>query len=256
MTETKKGQKPPQKKANKKRTKKPEPQNLFDWKRLARPSQKIPKGRWQVWLILAGRGFGKTRTGAETIRQWVKEEKCRHLALLAENDMDARHVMVEGVSGLLEVHPPDERPKFFASKRQLIWPNGARGTLFSAEAYERLRGPQFDGAWVDELAKFPRMEAAWDQLMLGLRLGKNPQVIVTTTPRPVPFLKDLSEAKYTHLTRGSSYENVKNLAPTFVKQVLERYKSSPLGAQEIFAEIVMEQANGLWRSEIIRYGCP
>jgi phage terminase large subunit-like protein len=242
----------------------PEPEipveERYQWDLIARDSQKLPfgdwPGGWQVWLILAGRGFGKTRTGAETIRQWVFQKNCRRLALVAESERDARQVMVEGVSGLLAVHPPHERPDFYPSRGELIWPNGAIATLFSAEAYERLRGPQFDGAWVDELAKFPHVEQVWDQLMFGLRLGKNPQVIVTTTPRPLPLIERLMEAKTTVLTRGSSYDNIQNLAPTFVTQVLERYKNTPLGAQEIFAEIVHHHQQALWTPSMIRYVKP
>lgn len=229
---------------------------LYDWNAVARPSQRLPEGEWQVWLILAGRGFGKTRTGAETIRHWVKSQKCRRLALLAENELDGRQVMVEGVSGILAVHPPEERPVFIASRRELIWPNGAMGTLFSAEAYERLRGPQFDGAWVDELAKFPHLEDVWDQLMFGLRLGAHPQVVVTTTPRPLPFLESLMRASSTFVTQGTSYENVNNLSPTFVTQVLEKYKNTTLGAQEIFAEILTHNLETLWSPSMIVYRTP
>lgn len=228
----------------------------YDWDKAARPSQKVPSGDWQVWLILAGRGFGKTRTGAETVRQWVRLGKCRRLALVAHSELDGRQVMVEGVSGLLSVHPPDEQPRFFPARRELVWPNGAIGFLFSAEAYERLRGPQFDGAWVDELAKFPRASEVWDQLMFGLRLGQNPQVIVTTTPRPIPLLDQLIGSPQTVLTRGSSYENIDNLSPAFVTQVLDRYQKTPLGNQEIFAHIVRSKPKRAWTRAIIRYGQP
>lgn len=230
--------------------------SVYDWGACARPSQKIPAGDWQVWLILAGRGFGKTRTGAETIRQWVQAQKCRRLALIADSELDGRQVMVEGVSGLLSVHPPEERPQFLSSRRELLWPNGATAFLFSAEAYERLRGPQFDGAWVDELAKFPKPEEVWDQLMFGLRLGKNPQVIITTTPRPIPLLERLIASSSTVLTKGSSYENIDNLSPTFVTQVLDRYKKTALGSQEIFAEILNTGKKVFWTSSMIRYRSP
>jgi phage terminase large subunit-like protein len=228
----------------------------YNWAACARDSQKLPPGDWQVWLILAGRGFGKTRTGAETIRQWVRDDKCRRIALVADNELDGRQVMIEGVSGLLSVHPPEERPRFFASRRELLWPNGAMGMLFSAEAFERLRGPQFDGAWVDELAKFPRSEEVWDQLMFGLRLGKNPQVIVTTTPRPIPLLERLIESSATALTKGSSYDNIDNLSPAFVTQVLDRYKKTTIGQQEIFAKMLNPKKKTLWTPSMIRYGNP
>lgn len=229
---------------------------LYNWDIQARDSQKIPPGDWQVWLILAGRGFGKTRTGAETVRHWINQEKCRRIALVAENERDARQVMVEGVSGLLTICPPENRPAFFPSKGEIHWPNGALATIFGAESFERLRGPQFDGAWIDELAKFRRAEEVWDQLMFGLRLGPHPQVIVTTTPRPLPFLQRLMHAPTTVLTRGSSYENMKNLSPTFITQILDKYKNTTLGAQEIFAEFLEENSLSLWPSSLIRYGIP
>ena len=228
----------------------------YDWEVHARANQRLPEDNWQVWLILAGRGFGKTRTGAETIRQWVREGKCRRLAFVAESERDARQVMVEGLSGILEISPSEERPEFFPSRGELLWPNGAVGILFSAEAPERLRGPQFDGAWVDEFAKFSRAEYVWDQLMFCLRLGKNPQVIITTTPRPLKILESIMEGKQTFLTQGSSYENIKNLAPTFVDQVLEKYKNTRLGRQEIYAHLLMEKGGALWHRSLIQYGRP
>ena len=225
----------------------------FDWSKIARKSQRLPSGDWQVWLILAGRGFGKTRTGAESIRQWVLSEKCRSVALLAGSELDARQVMVEGESGILAVHHPDERPRFHPSTRELHWPNGAKGRLFSAESYERLRGPQFDGAWVDEMAKFPNMQDVWDQLMFATRIGKDPQVIVTTTPKPVAFLRKMVKDPYTVVTRGSSYENLQNLSKSFVHQVLDRYKHLEIGAQEIYAEILENDPNFLFQKSDICY---
>jgi phage terminase large subunit-like protein len=161
----------------------------YDWARHARAEQKEPIGTWKVWLILAGRGFGKTRTGAETIRAWVTSKRAKRIALVGSSLDDARKVMVEGESGLLSVCPPDMRPVFYPSLGSVVWPCGATATLYSASHYDKLRGPQFDGAWVDELAKFDHAEATFDQLMLGLRLGESPRVIVTTTPQPLPFLK-------------------------------------------------------------------
>lgn len=225
----------------------------FDWQKNARPSQKLPPGDWQVWLILAGRGFGKTRTGAESIRQWVLSEKCRSVALVAHSELDARQVMVEGHSGLLSVHRPSERPSFYPSIRELHWPNGAKGRIFSAEAYERLRGPQFDGAWVDELAKFSNVQDVWDQLMFSNRIGKNPQVVVTTTPKPLALLRSMVKDPYTIVTRGNSYENIANLSPSFVHQVLDRYKDRELGSQEIFGEILEEDVYSLFRRQDICY---
>ena len=163
----------------------------YDWHHQARLSQCEPVGNWHTWLILAGRGFGKTRIGAETIRQWISQKRYRRIALIANTESDAREVMIEGESGLLAVHPDEERPCFEPSKRRLVWKNGAIATLYSAENYEKLRGPQFDAAWIDELAKFRHAEKLWQQLQFSLRLGLHPKVMITTTPRPLPLLTQL-----------------------------------------------------------------
>ena len=168
---------------------------LGDWTQWARPSQlpppKLSDGRdWRVWLLLAGRGFGKTRSGAEFVRGEVMRGAGKRIALVAPTAADARDVMVEGESGLLAIAPPAERPLYEPSKRRLTWPSGAIATLFSADEPERLRGPQFDLAWCDELAAW-RYPMAWDMLMMGLRLGANPRVVATTTPKPVPLIRAL-----------------------------------------------------------------
>jgi phage terminase large subunit-like protein len=161
----------------------------YDWKSMARPEQLVPVGNWQTWLILAGRGFGKTRTGAETIRDWVRTGKCKRIALISETESDARRVMIEGISGLLNVCPPSEQPRYIPSLNKLVWPNGAEAHIFSADRYESLRGPQFDGAWIDELSKFRYPQETWDQLSFALRLGDNPQCIITTTPKPIELIQ-------------------------------------------------------------------
>lgn len=223
----------------------------YDWPQLARKSQLPPPGEWRVWLILAGRGFGKTRTGAETLRQWVTEGQCRRMALIGETEAEVRQVMVEGPSGLLSVHPPSQKPLYESSKHLLTWPNGAIATCFSAEAYEHLRGPQFDGAWIDELAKFKDGEKVWDQLMFGLRLGSQPRVIITTTPRPTKLLKRLAKDPAVRVTTGSTFENAKNLAPPFLAYMHQHYAKRWLGRQEIYAEFVEETEGALWTPALI-----
>ena len=230
--------------------------DIYDWQMLARESQQIPQGDWTVWLLMAGRGFGKTRTGAETIRDWVKTGQCTRIALVADTVAEARMVMVEGVSGLLQISPPDERPQFIGGKGELIWPCGAMGFLYSSENYDRLRGPQFDGAWVDELAKFRYPQALWDQLMFSLRLGERPRVVITTTPRPITLLHNLIYSEHTHLTTGTSYENKENLSPIFVNQILKTYEGTTMGAQEIYAQILNESMGALWRRDLIKYKKP
>lgn len=223
----------------------------YDWPCVARQNQLPPQGDWRVWLILAGRGFGKTRTGAETLREWVGQGLCRRLALVGETEAEVRQVMVEGPSGILAVHPPAERPVYEPSRRLLSWPNGAIATCFSAEAYEQLRGPQFDSAWVDELAKFREGEKVWDQLMFGLRLGENPRVIVTTTPRPTKLLKKLAKAPDVALTKGTTFENAKNLAKPFLDYIFHHYERSWLGRQEIYADFVEATKGALWTPSLL-----
>lgn len=223
----------------------------YHWPLIARPSQLPPKGDWRIWIILAGRGFGKTRTGAETLRQWVQQEGCRRLALIGETAIEVRQVMVEGPSGILAVHPPSERPKYEASKHLLTWPNGAVATCFSAEAYENLRGPQFDGAWIDEFAKFREAEKVWDQLMFGLRLGEKPRVVITTTPRSTKFLKSLCTDPSVVVTKGSTFENADNLARPFLDYMRSHYENRSLGRQEIYADFVEEQEGALWTPSLL-----
>lgn len=229
---------------------------LPDWYHQARENQRIPPGDWRIWLIIAGRGFGKTRTGAETIRHWVKNKVYGRIALVGETAADVRDVMIEGCSGILATSPPDERPTYMRSKRRLEWPNGAIATAYSADAYDQMRGPQFDCAWVDELAKFTYGQQAWDQLMLALRLGTHPRCIVTTTPRPLPLIKELMDADDVVVTRGSTHDNAANLAPDFIRHIVSRYENSTLGAQEIYGDIVDMSSYRLWPPSIIRYQSP
>lgn len=230
---------------------------LKTWELWARPNQLEPdpimeSGEpWVTWLILAGRGFGKTRVGAETIIKWVKERTCKRLALVAEDAADARDVMVEGESGVLACSTSDFMPKYESSKRRLTWPNGAVATLFSAEDYDSLRGPQFDGAWCDELCKWRYAQEAWDNLQFGLRLGDHPKQIVTTTPRPIKLLKDIILRSDTYITKGNTRENLVNLAPAFKAAVVERYKDTRLGRQELDAELLDDTPGALWSRELI-----
>jgi phage terminase large subunit-like protein len=234
----------------------------YDWRFWARPKQLppltgSPAGDWTTWLVLAGRGFGKTRCGAE----WVRAQVCgitplargraRRVALVAETAADARDVMVEGESGLLAVHPPGFRPLYQPSKRRLIWPNGARATLYNAIEPDQLRGPQHDLAWADELAKWRHGEATWDQLQFGLRLGPRPRQCVTTTPRPIKIVKVLMQDPDTIVTRGSSRENVANLAPAFIRRIIRRYEGTRLGRQELDAEILEDLPGALWTRDRI-----
>jgi phage terminase large subunit-like protein len=222
----------------------------YEWPYRARPEQLPPPGDWRVWLLLAGRGFGKTRTGAELVRTRVGAHTARRLALVAPTAADARDVMVEGESGVLAIAPPWDRPLYEPSKRRLTWPNGAVATIFSADEPERLRGPQHDFAWCDELAAW-RYPEAWDMLMFGLRLGGDPRAIVTTTPRPTKPIRALLADPKVVVTRGTTAENRANLAPAFLDQIVRRYQGTRLGRQELDAEILDDMPGGLWQRGII-----
>lgn len=222
----------------------------FDWDIWARPKQKEPPGNWRVWLILAGRGFGKTRTGAEWIRAQVEQGKCKRLALVGRTAADVRDVMVEGESGILACSPPRNRPHYEPSKRRLTWDNGAMATTYSADEPDALRGPQHDGFWADEPASWQH-EDTWDNLMFGLRLGKNPRGVATTTPRPTKLIKTLISLITTYVTRGNTYENRANLAPAFLEEIIRRYEGTRLGRQEINAEILDDNPGALWKRDWI-----
>lgn len=235
---------------------------LDDWQAWARddqlpPEPDDPEHPWRVWVILGGRGAGKTRAGAEWVRAMAlglepfATEPASRIALIGETLNDVRRVMIEGVSGLLSVHRDDERPHFEVSKLQLTWPNGTVAQMFSAENPDSLRGPQFAAAWCDELAKWRTPETTWDMLQFGLRLGTNPQVAVTTTPRPIPLLKKLIDDAATVLTRTSTMDNEKNLSPGFISEMARRYAGTALGRQELLGEIIDDISGSLWRREWI-----
>lgn len=210
-----------------------------------------------MWLILGGRGAGKTRAGAEFVRGMAlglpgyAHEPVGRIALVGESAAEARDVMVEGVSGLLAIHRRGERPIWEPSRRRLEWPNGAMAQVFSAEDPESLRGPQFDCAWLDELAKWPHAEAAFDMLQFGLRLGAHPRQVVTTTPRAVPLLKRLLADPRTAVTRAATMANAKNLSPVFLDRVVARYAGTRLGRQELDGELIEERADALWSRELL-----
>lgn len=220
----------------------------YDWEYFSRPSQQLPDGDWISWLILAGRGFGKTRTGAETVRQWIKT--CPYVNLIGATSDDARDIMIEGESGILAICPKDERPDYLGHKSQLRWPNGAKSLIFTADKPDRFRGKQHGKLWMDEIASW-RYPESFDQAMFGLRLGNNPQCIITTTPRPIKIIKELLDSPTTHTTRGSTYDNKQNLAKTFIDKIVEKYEGTRLGRQELHAEMLLDNPDALWQRDKI-----
>lgn len=225
---------------------------LDDWRFWARDEQCPPADdQWTTWLFLGGRGAGKTRAGAEWLRSEISTGAARRVALVGETLADAREVMVEGPSGLLALSWGRERPRYQPTRRRLVWASGATARLFSAEDPDSLRGHQFDRAWSDELAKWRHAQEAWDMLQLGLRLGRKPRQMATTTPRPLPLLKQLLVDKTVTVTRASTQRNRANLAPAFFTQILARFEGTRLGRQELDAEILEDDPNGLWRWDLI-----
>ena len=238
----------------------------FAWRVIARDDQKWPgfvswrdarpetsDDGWTTWLLLGGRGAGKTRAGAEWVRFMAggPSGPRRRIALVAEAYADAREVMIEGPSGLRAIGNPAARPVYEAARRRLVWPNGSIGYCFSAEDPDGLRGYQFDAAWSDELCKWRYPDETWSNLQLALRLGDRPRQVVTTTPRPMKLLKRLMAAKSTALARASTYANRENLADAFFTEIAALYEGTALGRQELMGEIVEDVAGALWSWDMI-----
>ncbi len=223
-------------------------EDLFDWEaNFARDAQKMPPGEWATWVINAGRGFGKTRTGAENVRRWATEQPDQRIAIVARTSSDVRDVMIEGESGILAVSPPWDRPKYEPSVRRLTWPNGSIATTFTADEPDLLRGPQFHKCWADELAAWRFLKEAWNNIQFSTRLGRDPRVIVTTTPKPIRLLRDLLKDPTTVVTGGSTYDNEANLAAVFFKNVTRLYEGTTTGRQELYAELLDEADGALWK---------
>lgn len=222
-----------------------------NWQFWARPTQLAPEGDWATWLILAGRGFGKTRTGAEWVRQVALANPGCRIALVAETSADSRHVMVGGESGLLSIHDKHEMPEYQPTNRSVTWPNGSVAYLYNATEPDQLRGPQHHFAWCDELAKWRYCQETWDQLQFGLRLGSHPRTVITTTPRPLPILKKLMQDKRVVVTRGSTLQNSANMPDSFVYEIMDKYAGTRLGRQEIDGEILDDIPGALWNREIL-----
>lgn len=220
----------------------------------ALPHQLPPEGAWKTWVIMGGRGAGKTRAGAEWVRAQVEGAtalapgRARRVALVGETVDQVREVMVFGDSGILACSPPDRRPEWQATRRRLVWPNGAVAQVFSAHDPDSLRGPQFDAAWVDELAKWPKGQEAWDQLQFGLRLGEHPRQVVTTTPQNVEVLKAILKNPSTVTTHAPTEANRANLAASFLEEVQARYGGQRLGLQELQGLLVEEVDGALWKA--------
>ncbi len=221
------------------------------WPFWRRPAQTAPDGDWRVWLMLAGRGFGKTRAGAEWVRGMAESRPGIRIALVAASLGEARQIMVEGESGLLAISPDASRPDFEASNRRLKWHNGSIATLYSAAEPESLRGPEHHIAWCDELAKWDRAEASWDMLGMTLRLGNQPQIVATTTPRPVPLVRRLLTEQGVVMTHGRSADNRAHISKNWFGAMKQLYGGTRLGRQELDGEMIADVAGALWSRQLI-----
>ncbi|MCL6652255.1 DNA-packaging protein [Agrobacterium rubi] len=219
-----------------------------DWRFVGNAPQQQPDGDWRNWLLIGGRGSGKTRAGAEWVHLVASmgDRSDLRIALVAETLGDAREVMIDGVSGICRV-ARFRRPDFEASRRRLVWPNGAMAQIFSSEDPESLRGPQFHFAWSDELAKWRYAQETWDMLQFGLRLGDNPRQLITTTPRPIPLLKTLMADPASRVVRIRTHDNADNLSPGFIDTMLKRYGGTRLGRQELDGELIAQRDDALWK---------
>jgi len=237
---------------------------LWDWSVWGRPEQQAPEGDWNVWLVLAGRGFGKTRLASEWVREQAKYTTTgqRRFALVARTAGDVRDVIVEGESGIMAVTPPSERPLYEPSKRRLTWPNGNVASLFTADEPDSLRGPQFTHAWGDEIAAWRQTPdaagmTAFDNLRVGTRLGASPKIICTTTPKRTPLLYKLIEEQKTGrvaITRGSTMDNAGNLSSAYMDTMLGVYEGTSLARQELYGEMLEAMEGALWTEESIEAG--
>ncbi len=226
---------------------------LYDWENfIGRPNQIEPSGNFVHWLILSGRGWGKTKTGAQTVRRWAREKLPAPIHLISPTAADIRKVMIEGPSGILSCYPPGEAPLYEPSKGHLLtWPNGNIAYAFSAEEPERLRGPQCCRYWADELAAWQRAEETWDNLMFGFRIGDHLKGCITTTPRPIQLLRQLIKNPAVTITRGSTYDNRRNLAPEFFNEVIRKYEGTRIGRQELMGELLEDFPGALWTRPMI-----
>ena len=224
-----------------------------DWPFWARPEQRAPAGDWRIWLFLGGRGAGKTRSGAEWILNGVREGAMRRVALVGATYADVRDVMIGGESGLLAAGAGDGL-RYLPSKRQVLWPNGAIARAFTAEEPDGLRGHQFDGGWIDEYTKGAEPQHTLDMLLMGLRIGADPRLLITTTPRNIPAFKALLAMPGVAVTRAGTFANAANLAPAFLEQMHAQYAGTRLGRQELDAELIEDNETALWRREWIEAG--
>ena len=225
---------------------------LYDWEFWARPDQLPPPGDWFCWLLRSGRGAGKTRVGAQWVIERARQKGHPPIALIGQTVADVRDTMIEvGESSILKISPPDFMPEYESSKRRLTWPNGVTATTFSGDKPDQLRGPGHGAAWIDELAKFRYPIETWDNMEMGLRIGDRPQIVVTTTPRPIKAITNLIADPDCINTVVSTYANIANLSPAYIKRVIKKYEGTHQARQELHGEILDDDPNALWSRELL-----
>ena len=226
----------------------------YRWPLVARQNQRPPDGLWTAWMLLAGRGFGKTRAGAEWVRAQVESGRVGRIALVARTPTEIRHTMIEGPSGLLNICPPWAMPEYESTNRKLTWPNGAEAFIYSSYEPDQIRGQQFEAAWCDELASWKYPRDTWDTLAFALRFGADPRCVITTTPKPIVLLRELVARPDIVVTRGTTYDNEDNLAHSFYSTIRNRYEGTKIGRQEIHADLIDQAEDALWDRDWIDDG--
>lgn len=238
--------------------------SLLSWDQIARDKQKIPSGDWFTWLILAGRGFGKTRTGSESVMKLTCSSKYKSIGLIGKSINETKQIMIEGPSGILSttfakiLNKTSNKKnqlsfKYYSSKKQIEWNNGAVMYMLGGDRPNSIRGFQFDLVWIDEFAKFINPSELLQQVFFSLRLGDNPKCIITTTPKPLKILKDLSDDNSVYVTNGTTFENEKYLSKQFLNLIKLKYNNTFIGKQELLGQLVMEKENSLWKRHNIQY---
>lgn len=238
---------------------------MYDWGFWARPTeqrengtftgQKAPPGNWFVWLVMAGRGYGKTRVGAEMVRHWVENEKVKSIAIVARTAADVRDYCIHGFSGLMSICPPDFYPTYEPSKRRITWPNGAYAITYTSEEPRQLRGLNSQRTWADEVAHWEKPDEAWNQVRLATRIPGmyRPRIVATTTPTPIPLMRKILRQKRVVVTTGSTYENFANLDDEFIESMKEIYEGTRIGRQELHGELLGDTPGALWTNDMIEH---
>lgn len=226
-------------------------EKIAKWRETARPNQLLPdRNDWYIWLVMAGRGFGKTWAGAQAVREWAETGAAKQIGIIGATEHDVKSVMIEGMSGILSVYKHKEGPIYEPSKKRLVWPNGAKAFFYSGDRPNQLRGPQFDAVWIDELCKFQKIDELWEQIIFTLRIGENPRMIITTTPKSSQAFRKIVNSKEIVISTGSTLDN-NSIGDSTKLRILEKYENTGTGAREIYGELSDDAEGALWTSQLV-----